>query len=117
MSEPWWFVVTPKFVYTEPLLDDGTGPTYDVCDVVEVQASTASEAKAAGVKAMLADSSYQYVHDQRRDGASPYTGVRAERMACHHGVDLTPQKQEPWQECPACADELAAQERSGWCDA
>lgn len=73
-----WLVVTPVFSYME-VVCDGAGPMLDTCDVIEVEAETARDAVALGVKAMIADRRhYSYCRDQRWDGASPYTGVRAE---------------------------------------
>jgi hypothetical protein len=62
-----WWVVTPAFPYM-----------YDVCDVIEVEAETPRDAVKLGVKAMLADHRlYRYCHEQRQDGACPYTRVHA----------------------------------------
>ena len=73
-----WYVVTPMFSYTEWVCAEG-GPTYDVADVIEVEAETARDAVKLGVKAMLADHRrFNYCHDARQDGVCPYTGVRAE---------------------------------------
>ena len=74
-----WLIYTPPFDYTEPVLDDGSGPTYQVQDVIEVEAPNKKEAIRLGVKLMLADKTrYSWVHDQRSDKCSPYTGVKAE---------------------------------------
>jgi len=73
-----WLVVTPTFSYTEVILD-GQGPSYDTCDVIEVEAETARDAVKLGVKTMLEDHRrFTYCHEQRQDGACPYTGVWAE---------------------------------------
>ena len=78
---PVWYVVTPTFEEVEPVLDDGSGPTYSVRDVIEIEAGTARDAVALGVIAMLRSRypqpKYIWVHDQRADGRSPFAGVRA----------------------------------------
>jgi hypothetical protein len=76
---PHYWVVTPEFSYTEPVLDDGSGPTYDVHDVVEVDAPTKREAVRIGVRRMLDEYEFRYgwCQGQRQEGLCPYTGVRA----------------------------------------
>lgn len=76
-----YLVLTPEFDYTE-IVNEYGGPTYTVRDFVEVIAKNKKDAVALGVKYMLthrysSDQDYTYVHDQRSDDASPYTGVRA----------------------------------------
>jgi hypothetical protein len=77
---PHYWVVTPEFSYTEPVLDDGSGPTYDVRDVVEVEAPTARDAVRIGVKRMLSEWEFRdgWCNIQRQSDACPYAGVRAE---------------------------------------
>ena len=76
-----YLVLTPEFDYTEVIMD-GMGPSYTVRDYVEVVAKNKKDAVALGVQHMLNrrypdGDRYQYVHDQRSDNCSPYTGVRA----------------------------------------
>ena len=79
-----WYVVTPNFEYTEVILD-GQGPTYDVCDLIEIEAETARDAVLLGVKEMLRGSRqegspfrrFTWCLEQRADGLSPYAGVKA----------------------------------------
>ena len=76
-----YLVLTPEFDYTEVIMD-GMGPVYTVRDYVEIVARNKKDAVALGVKHMLNSrypdgDHYQYVHDQRSDHCSPYTGVRA----------------------------------------
>ena len=79
-----YFVETPAYPYTEVVCDDGTGPTYDVRDVVEVKAKTKREAVIEAVR------------HWRRNGAgylywqegNPFVGVKAYRSCideatCH----------------------------------
>ena len=76
-----WFVITPNYTYVERILDDGTGPTFEASDVIEVVADTRREAISKGVKEMLnrpKSFDFKYMHSQRADNACPYTGVRAE---------------------------------------
>jgi len=79
-----WWVWTPEFPYVEPVLEDGTGPTYYTRDQVCVDANTKKKAISLGVKLMLAKG-MEYVDRQRGDGLCPYTGVDAESAICKHG--------------------------------
>jgi len=80
-----WYVITPVFPYTE-IIDEYGGPTYDICDVIEIEAETARDAIRFGVKEMLKGGwigkwkhqRYSYCKDQQLDNLCPYTGVRAE---------------------------------------
>ena len=75
-----FYVITPEFDYVEPILDDGSGPTYQACDVVEIEAENKKDAVSLGVKYMLSKSprEFPWVHDQRSDNLCPYTGVKVE---------------------------------------
>mgnify|MGYP001617182398 CR=1 FL=1 len=89
-----WFVVTPPVMWQD-IVFDGQGPWYEDPDVIEIEAETAKDAVAMGVKLMLKSRDYSYCRDQRSDGCSPYTGVKAEcTMDCdcwevHADLDLT----------------------------
>jgi hypothetical protein len=73
-----WIVVTPEYGYTEVIDPEIGGPTYDVADVIEVEADTRRDAIALGVKAMLSDHRhYAYCLDQRGSDLCPFTGVKA----------------------------------------
>lgn len=48
-----WYVVTPEYDVIEPVTDEGQGPTITIADVVEIEADTARDAIAFGVKLML----------------------------------------------------------------
>jgi hypothetical protein len=76
-----YIVLTPPFLYHE-IIVDGMGPYYEERDFIEIEAENKRDAVALGVKYMLTHRypdghRYQYVHDQRSDRLSPYTGVRA----------------------------------------
>jgi hypothetical protein len=74
-----WWVVTPEFSYTDVIDPEIGGPTYDVRDVIEVEAETKRDALLLGVKAMISDRHrFEWCRDQRRDGLSPYAGVTVE---------------------------------------
>jgi len=76
-----WWVVTPEFPYTEIISWEIGGPTYDVCDAIEIEAETKHDALRLGVKAMLDDHrSYEYCKDQRDADMCPYTGVTVEEV-------------------------------------
>ena len=74
-----WLVVTPEYDTVIPILDDGTGPLEPGADVIEIEAETARDAIALGVREMLrrGDPPYQWCNDQRGDKLSPYAGVKA----------------------------------------
>lgn len=77
-----YYVVTPQYEMVDVILDDGTGPTEMVADVIEIEADSARDAVAFGVREMLRESqrrwrSFQWCQDQRSSGLSPYSGVRA----------------------------------------
>lgn len=72
-----WYVVTPPVGYVDVIVD-GQGPWMEeAADVIEIEAQTARDAVALGVREMLKRWDYHYCRDQRSDGASPYTGVTA----------------------------------------
>lgn len=87
-----WLVVTPEFSYTEYVCAEG-GPTYTVCDVIEIEAENRRDAIALGVMEMLKGGRqgkydrYQWCRDQRADGLCPYDGVRAEEVD-ENGEDM-----------------------------
>lgn len=80
-----WLVITPKYSYTEYVCAEG-GPTYDVCDVIEIEAESKRDAIALGVREMLKGGKqdfgnrYRWCRGQRIDGLSPYAGVWAEEV-------------------------------------
>lgn len=71
-----FYVVTPPVGYVDVIVD-GQGPWVEEADVIEIEAATARDAIALGVREMLRSRSYNYCREQRSDGASPYTGVKA----------------------------------------
>ena len=71
-----WYVVTPPVGYVDVIVD-GQGPWIEEPDVIEIEAATRRDAIALGVREMLRSRTYHYCRDQRCDGASPYTGVKA----------------------------------------
>lgn len=77
-----WYVVTPEYDYTE-IIVDGQGPTYTERDVIEIEAETARDAIALGVREMLTRRRsldgwrYQWCRDARAEKVSPYAGVKA----------------------------------------
>lgn len=71
---PRFLVYTPVYtVYSYDQME----PPEQRCDSVIVEAKDKREAIKLGVKQMLLER-MDYVMDQRRDGCSPYTGVKAE---------------------------------------
>ena len=87
-----YYVVTPPVLYQD-IIVDGQGPWYEEPDVLEIEAETAKDAVMLGVKVMFKSRDYSYCREQRRDGCSPYTGVRA-KLPCdcwdvHENLDLT----------------------------
>ena len=79
-----WWVVTPEYGVVDPILDDGTGPMEYGADCIKIEAETARDAIAFGVKLMLNNPwkpkgwvKYKWCKDARSDGVSPYSGVKA----------------------------------------
>ena len=79
-----WYVVTPEYGTVIPVLDTGEGPMEYGADVIEIEADTARDAVALGVKVMLENKwrpnnwmRYKWCHNQQLDRLCPYTGVRA----------------------------------------
>ena len=79
-----WYVVSPKFDYTEIVCEFG-GPTYEISDVVEVEANTVREAITKGVRLME-----EWPLIARSDNKNPMAGCKAYAM------------------CPVCCDEQMA---------
>lgn len=82
-----YYVVSPSYERMEPIDDWGLGPTYDTCDIVEIEAKSKRDAVILGVRHMLKYYTFKYVHDQRSDRACPYTGIRAFTKAEWEGTD------------------------------
>lgn len=72
-----WFVTSPTYPYHEVVLEDGSGPTYDVNDYAEIDAPTRREAIVAAVKEWLAERQDNWAHSRRSDGLNPFAGVKA----------------------------------------
>ena len=72
-------VVTPEFPYTEWVCPEG-GPTYDIRDVIEIEAETSRDAVILGVHQMLRSHDYSrgWCQSQRLDNLCPFEGVKAE---------------------------------------
>ena len=103
-----WFVISPVWEETEPVLWDGSGPTVELCDAVSVAAETRREAIIAGVKLMP-----DWPTVARRDlFTNPFVGVRAVDARCEHGFcwcDLDHPGQ--GDECGECDGPLTEDER------
>lgn len=68
-----WYVITPEYGEVIPITDEGQGPMEYQCDLIEIEALTAEDARLLGVKVMLADTrTYRWFRDC--DG-SPYAGI------------------------------------------
>lgn len=80
-----FYVVTPPVQYVEVVTDEGQGPIVEECDVIEVEAPTKRDAILMGVREMLKPQNrrlYHYCRNQRADGCSPFTGVKALDPVC-----------------------------------
>jgi hypothetical protein len=79
-----WHVTTPTYSVHEVVLDDGTGPTYDVSDYEMVEANTRREAISIAVKMWLKEGNTKYwlttnyCSQRKSDGLSPWTGIKAQ---------------------------------------
>jgi hypothetical protein len=76
---PRFYVITPEYGEVVPVTDEGQGPMEYGCDVIEIEALTAADAKALGVRAMLAKPR-EYRWFRHSDG-SPFSGVRVELVS------------------------------------
>lgn len=72
-----WYVVTPEFTVYEHHPEGFIVDAQEVCDWIEIEAETARDAIALGVREMLKwrDS---WCAMARTDQRSPYAGIRAE---------------------------------------
>ena len=68
-----YWVVSPEWEETYPILDDGTGPTESFCAAVQVEAATKREAK---VKAIHTPELEDWVRRQRSEGYNPFIGLK-----------------------------------------
>lgn len=71
-----WYVVGPEYSYVEPVLDDGSGPSYDTHDVVEVWAATKRRALIVGFQHFSFHRA-EWIRDARGDGKNPFKGMEA----------------------------------------
>lgn len=80
-----YWVHTPNYTYTEPIFEDGSGPSYNICDVVCADGYNKKDAcrNAAKKLAKIKDGHWQQC---RSDGVNPYQGLKAELATCKHGV-------------------------------
>lgn len=77
-----WEVYTPQYMnYGSPF--DLEPPEY-TCDWVVVEAETRRQALVEGVRELRRIGS-DWILDQQSDGASPFTGLKANKMLCEHG--------------------------------
>lgn len=76
-----WFVETPTYPYHEVVLEDGSGPTYDVADFLEIDAPTRREAISAAVKQWLAERWDNYCRTRVSDRLNPFKGIKAVSVA------------------------------------
>ena len=80
---PKYAVWTPFYIVTIPILEDGSGPLEETCDYIEVEAETPRQAKVFAVRAWRALNTKnrreaEWIAHQRSNGASPFTGLKAE---------------------------------------
>lgn len=75
-----YVVTSPKFSVVEWVCEFG-GPTYDICDYAEVEASSRREAVKLAIKQWDSESGDHWPEIQRSDGKCPMTGVRAKTDA------------------------------------
>lgn len=91
-----WYVVTPEYGTKINIgLDDGTGPMEYSADVIEIEAETRRDAVTLGVKEMLRvgrRGDFKWCLDARRDGVSPYAGVKAYPVEDEVGADTPTQE-------------------------
>lgn len=86
-----YYVVTPPVGYVDVVIPEtGQGPWVEECDVIEIEAESKRDAVLLGVREMLKRREYHYCREQRADGCSPYTGVKALDADIADNPPLTP---------------------------
>ena len=75
-----YIVISPKYTETVNILDDGSGPTEDACEVMEIEAKDRIDAKLLGVKAMARPTHCQ-TYAWCSNDENPYVGVRVEEVS------------------------------------
>lgn len=87
----WYHVLSPSYEYVEPVLDDGTGPTFDTCDTTEVEAHSVKQAKVLGLRTLRVEYG-KFNRDYLCGGENPFKGMKvyrfepAEEQAVRDGI-------------------------------
>lgn len=71
---PRWTVVSGEYDYVEPVLDDGSGPTYYTCDIVDVEAENKKQAMVLGLREFRKKYPSGFV--DRMSGENPFKGMK-----------------------------------------
>lgn len=80
-----WFVCTPEYWTSSPIMHGNPDPGERGCDTVEVQARTKRDAKIIAVRAFRKDDC-KYL----QDNGNPFTGITAETFDDYPNEDTPP---------------------------
>lgn len=98
-----YYVISPEYGETIPILDDGTGPMEYGCDVVVVNARTKREAKIIGVKAMRKKQQGWFGWCGSEYG-NPFAGIKVEIHECQHDIPDLAGEEIGDEECSHCME-------------
>lgn len=104
MRQEWhWLVYSPEI---ELYASDGIDPPECGCCVVTIPATSKRKAIQEAIKS---PQMRKWVESQRDDDLNPFSGLKAEKQLCPHGIcfcDLCPSSSIECEKCPECAEEL-----------
>lgn len=92
MTLRYYIVTSAPWNYVEPVMDDGSGPTYETVDYFEVLAASPADARALAVHSWLHPGPWRRgqpttegegTRERVRDGMSPFGGVKVEDVTDH----------------------------------
>lgn len=98
-----YMVVSPMMSTTIPILDDGTGPQEEFSCVCFVDVKNKREAKILAVKN---EEMKEWVNEQRRNFANPFSGLKVMDCKCKHGKCWCDKCISEFGECEICLSEL-----------
>lgn len=84
----WYGVTSPPFMWTDAVLEDGSGPMYEERNWVPVFARNARRAKVLALRFWRRKRnsggwrSVPWLDDNESDGVCPFTDMKTERLNC-----------------------------------
>lgn len=79
---PRWYLAITPYTYTEPILEDGSGPTYDESSVLFVYARTKRRARYLALRAWTRQAKRRprEAPDFLKDDGNPFAAIKVERI-------------------------------------